>query len=118
MYDLLGLFTLVRDALETRPRITLAELSALLKVHRHTIEKAVRAASGKSFRQVQQSVIVEKAMAILSSSPDLSIKQIAVLMGYESSRGFSRAMRNALGASPKSFRRKPRVERKGRPGRA
>jgi transcriptional regulator GlxA family with amidase domain len=103
-YDLSGLFKLALGHVQSNPSVSLEELSALLRVERHTIEKAVKSGTGKTFRQLRSSVMLKKARALLDGSPNQSIKEVAFKLGYRSQRSFSRFVKSTLGCTPTKLR--------------
>lgn len=104
-YDLSGLYVRVQLHLKATPLLTLEELSARINVERHTIEKSVKQATGQTFRQVRNGLLLAHAKHLLDSHPNHSIKEVAFKLGYRSQRSFSRFMRSEAGCSPKEFRR-------------
>ena len=61
--------------------------------------------TGKNYIQLLTEMKLEKAKVLLAAS-DLSIEDISTIAGYNSSRQFRRAFKEAFGASPGEFRRK------------
>jgi AraC-like DNA-binding protein len=104
-YHLPKLFDHIDGYLDAAPNLSLAELSDRIGVGRHTIKKAVKKATGKTFRQFRNTVLLEKAGILLTSAPNRTIKEIAYSLGYQSQRSFSRFVRQATGYSPKQLRR-------------
>ncbi len=103
-YDFGGLFGQIEACLLARPRIALATLAKQVGVERHTVEWAVREATGNSFRQVQAEIISKRAVELLRLEPSRSIKEIAFLLGYKSRRAFSRFFKQAYGSPPTEVR--------------
>jgi AraC-like DNA-binding protein len=104
-YDLPGLFIKISRHLKTVPYLTLEDLSKQIRVERHTIEKAVKQATGRTFRETRNRILLEHAQGLLEMHPDRSIKEVAFELGYRSQRSFSRFIRTSVGCSPKEFRR-------------
>lgn len=113
-YDSRRLSRQVETCLLTRPRITLAALAQQLRVERHTVEWAVREATGNSFRRLQAKTISRRAVELMHLVPSLSIKEIAFLLGYKSRRAFSRFFKKAYGSTPTAVR----VGKRAKPARS
>ncbi|WP_260015007.1 helix-turn-helix domain-containing protein [Sedimentimonas flavescens] len=77
-------------------------VARMLSVGPRTLQRALRA-EGTSFREVKARFNEERARKYLSDS-DLSIDQIAGLLGYEEPNSFRRAFRNWTGQSPGAYR--------------
>lgn len=103
-YDLPGLFGRINHHLCFAPYLQLGDLSRRLRVERHTIEKAVKTATGKTFRQFRTKLLLERATHVLTENPNHSIKEIAFNLGYNSQRSFCRFIRTTTGYSPKELR--------------
>jgi two-component system, response regulator YesN len=103
-YDWQGLFHVINNHLLSSAHLSLEDLSRRIRVERHTIEKAVKQATGLTFRKLRNQVMLEKAKALLKSEPNRSIKEIAFKLNYRSHRAFSRFVRTMGGYSPKEFR--------------
>lgn len=104
-YDLASLCKMVQEALARGRRTGLAKLAEQVNVDRHTLEKAVRITTGKSFRQLQQQALFEKSMKLLHNEPALSIKDIAFRIGFGSPQAFHRFIRRTSGKTPVQIRR-------------
>lgn len=109
-YDLHGLFRRIGNEMHLRPYIQLEELSQRVCVERHTIEKAVKEATGNTFREFRTRMLLERATRLLNDNPAQSIKEIAFNLGYNSQRSFCRFIKTAAGCSPKELRRRQRLE--------
>lgn len=103
-YDLNGLYTRIQRSLSSTPYMSLHALSARLGVERHTIEKAVKQATSKTFREMRNDLLLKHARNLLDSNPNQSIKEVAFKLGYRSQRSFSRFIKSSLGCSPKELR--------------
>ncbi len=110
-YDLRKLFRIINSYLLSSPRVSLQELSRRTGVERHTIEKAVRMATGMTFRELRNRMMLEEARRLLEDEPNRSIKEIAFMLNYRSQRAFSRFMRTMAGNSPSELRRDHRVRK-------
>lgn len=93
------------DALvSTTPRIRLSEIARTLGVDRHTIENAMRSNRSTSFREYKRKEILEMARKLLDR-PDISIKEIGMMLGYSSAASFSRFVQRSTGKSPSQLRK-------------
>lgn len=90
--------------LESNPRVTLGSLTSLLGVERHTVTKALRIATGASFRQIRQSIIARKARSFLSEPSTRSVKEIAYSLGFSSPRSLHRAVVRTFRVPPTELR--------------
>jgi transcriptional regulator GlxA family with amidase domain len=103
-YNLQGLFLQILPYLRSRPYSTLDEVAERVHVERHTIEKAVKQSTGKTFRALRSELLLRHATGLLRTESNQSIKEIAFRLGYQSQRSFSRFIRTAAGRSPKEIR--------------
>lgn len=94
------------------PRTSLSAIAQRLGVERHSLERAVRRVTGKNFRQLQAEAVLRKAVDLLALEPSRSVKEISFLLGYKSSRAFSRFVRRASGNAPRELRRSMLPRRK------
>ena len=99
----------VQDALSSRQRIPISEIARQLKVERHTIERAVRKGTGRTFRQLQLEMLLAEAFRLLAAEPARSVKEVSVLLGCGSPRAFSRFMKHNCGRSPTEARSQPKL---------
>jgi len=92
------------DALVSNtPSIRLTEIARSLGIDRHTIENAMRMTRKTSFREYKQKELLSMARQMLEK-PDLSVKEVAIRLGYSSAASFSRFIRRATGKSPSRLR--------------
>ncbi len=103
-YDPRLLLEEVEDALSSCPRIPISDIARQLKVERHTIERAVRKGTGRTFRQLQLEMLLAEAFRLLAAEPLRSVKEVSFLLGYGSPRAFSRFMKHHCGRSPTEAR--------------
>lgn len=103
-YDLQGMFLRINRQLRASPGLSLEQLADSIKVERHTIEKAVKTVTGKTFRELRGDILLEHAKMLLGNNPNQSIKEVAFQLGYRSQRSFSRFIKASAGCSPKEFR--------------
>ena len=101
-YDMTSLFALLATTVHAHPGITLSAAVAMLEVERHTVERACRL-NGTTFRTLRQEARFELACKLLTSTDQLSIKQVAASVGY-SPRAFVRFIRMQSGCAPHSLR--------------
>jgi AraC-like DNA-binding protein len=103
-YDLHGLFCCINAQLRSTPNLQLQQLSHRLGVERHTVEKAIKIFSGKTFRDFRTDLLLAKATRLLEENPAQSIKEIAYTLGYNSQRSFCRFVKTTAGCSPTELR--------------
>lgn len=94
---------LVVGLVRQQPRLTLAEVSEKLHVHRHTLQRALKA-GGRSFALIRQSFVLERLECHLASSHVMSLKQVWTELGFASASAFARYIRHATGRSPSQLR--------------
>lgn len=70
--------------LDAEPHLTLAELTKRLGVCRQTLERAIRARTGNSFRQCRSQSVALKARRLLTADGAQMIKEVAYQLGYRS----------------------------------
>jgi len=109
-YDLSGLFNLLCRHLNSYPGMSLATLSLRVRVERHTIERIIKSASGMTFRQLRNHLMLERAKVLMRTRPDLNIKEIAFELSYGSHRAFSRFIKENACCSPSELRQKALLE--------
>lgn len=69
-----------------------------------TLEKAVSDATGKTFRDFKDAILLDRLMEFFASQRTCTIKQASLAVGYKSQRSFARAIRRACGLSPQALR--------------
>jgi adenylyl-sulfate kinase len=84
-------------------RVTLAEVADGLGVERHTVEKVVRATTGQSFRELQRTLLLERASQLATQGK--AIKEIAFELRFGSPQSFHRFIRKTSGKTPSLLRR-------------
>jgi transcriptional regulator GlxA family with amidase domain len=104
-YDLAKFSKRVQEALAISPQTKLTKLALELAVDRHTLEKAVRTTTGKSFGHLRQQALLETATELLQREPALAIKDIAARMGFSSHQAFHHFTRRASGKTPAQIRK-------------
>ncbi len=90
--------------LSRAPSGLLGDLSRELCVSRRTIQKAVSTATGRTFRDFREEMLVERVKNLLESHPTRTIKEVSFDLGYKSPRSFARAIKRACGSSPAELR--------------
>ena len=103
-YNALGLFSAIEAQLASSPEISLSVLSQRLRVERHTLEKAVRGRTGKSFREFRRELRLSAANSLLSANFARSIKEVSLLLGYKSPQAFARFVKTSCGLTPSQVR--------------
>ncbi len=103
-YNLARVFCEVEARLQADPALTLGELAADLAVNRHTIEAAVRAREGISFREWKRRIVLSQARRSLLQDTTSPIKQISQSLGYRSASAFSRFIKARSGGTPAQIR--------------
>lgn len=100
--------TLLLDAISNHlsrtPSGRLEDISRELRVSRRTLQEVVSAATGRTFRDFREEMLVERVRDLLESYPTRTIKEVAFDLGYKSPRSFARAIKRACGSSPAQLR--------------
>jgi two-component system, response regulator YesN len=94
----------IDDLFSENPNLYLKDLSKNLHVSRNTIEKLIQHVKGVTFRDYRQEKLLEKAVELLDSWPQLQLKEIAIKLGYTSQPNFSRFMKASAGKTPSQLR--------------
>jgi AraC-like DNA-binding protein len=103
-YDLQAIYWRIARRIQTSPMTSLEDIAKDLQINRHTLLKAVKLATGKTFREFKSSFRIEEISKRISTSPESSLKEISFLVGYGSQRSLSRFVRERVGKSPKMLR--------------
>lgn len=114
-YDLAGLYKRVQSQLASQPCTPLCELSSQLQVDRHTLEKAIRAGNGLTFRELRRNAIMDSVFQMIHANPNWAVKQISYALGYGSPRAFERFVKKVIGTTPAQLRSRPGPERNSLP---
>jgi transcriptional regulator GlxA family with amidase domain len=104
VYDLHRIFLQVTRDVEMAPSISLTQLSRKLGIERHTIEKAVKNATGSPFREFRASIVLKHARGLLRDQSNRTIKEVAFILGYRSQGSLSRFIRAETGYSAKELK--------------
>ncbi len=75
-----------------------------------TVNKALKAVTGMSFKQYQLSRKMDTAASLLTEHPDIRVADAAGLVGMDDPFYFSRIFSRYMGCSPRQFRQKRRIE--------
>lgn len=106
-YNLKLLAEQIDARLSESPRITLSQLALDLGVSRRTLANVFSQTKRMSYRSYRQSMLLRTALKLLAESATLTIKEIALLLGYSSPASFSRFIRSKTGKNPSDLRRGP-----------
>ena len=98
------LFRKLIAAFEATPSISEFDLARRFKLHRHTIDRAVRDATGSSFLEWRDTWRERMASELLLSAPELSLKEIGVKVGLSGSAALRRFFKRRRGLTPSQFR--------------
>ena len=79
------------------------ELAKLVALNEHKLKTGFREIYGKSIYEYIRSIRMENASHLLENM-DLSISEIAGMVGYVNTSHFAAAFRNAYGLNPRDFR--------------
>jgi AraC-like DNA-binding protein len=104
MYDHPRLFHRIAAALHRDPGASLRSLARALRVHPNTLAAVVRAQTGRTFSAWRDARRFELASVLLRTRAELSIKEIATALGFNSTSVFDRFLKRACGRSPSCCR--------------
>ena|SRR6266404_2973547 len=105
-YGTKKLVELAVDLVRQYPRLTAAEASDRLQVHRHTLQRALKA-NGLSFGLIKQAlVLVLEHLDGRFAFRATSLKQVWTELGFTSASAFARYIRHATGKSPSELTRR------------
>lgn len=102
-HDLQLIFLQVDQKLTANPGMHISKLALELACERHLIERAVKVAKSKQFREYQQVKRLEAARYLLAER-HLLIKEIAAALGYKSPASVWRLLKTRMGNSPSGMR--------------
>ncbi|HKW88962.1 MAG TPA: helix-turn-helix domain-containing protein [Candidatus Acidoferrales bacterium] len=86
-----------------QPSLTQAEVSQSLGVHRHTLQRALKA-NGFSFASLKQVFVLERLERRFASARSASLKELWTELCFPSAAAFARYIRRATGKSPSELR--------------
>lgn len=84
----------------------ISHYASLLNISPAHLSECVKKVTGKPAKQVILDFQLLKAKSLLKQS-NLSIKEIAIKLGYEDTTNFTKFIKNHLGLTPKVFRNNP-----------
>src|SRR5579864_1697365 len=103
-YDLDWIFLQVEKHLEGTPSLSLTQLSTLIGVERHTLERAVKNVTAQTFRDFRNGILLKHARGLLRDEPHRTIKEVAFILGYRYQGSFSRFIRTETGGTAKQLK--------------
>ena len=99
----------VLEALEHNPAKSVPDLASLVNLSRSRLGHLFKLQMGVDLSHFLANQRLEKGAELLQRT-ELSIKQIAVIVGYHHASSFGRGFQNKFGLTPAEFRRKHRME--------
>lgn len=87
---------------EHSDRVTLKDIAAQFSYHPNYISTLLRREVGKSFSEILLSQRMERAVILLRGT-DLTISEIALMLGYSNSSNFYKTFREYYGVSPREY---------------
>lgn len=99
----------VLEALEHNPAKSVPELASLVNLSSSRLGHLFKLQMGVDLSHFLASQRLEKGAELLQRT-ELSIKQIAVIVGYHHSSSFNRGFQNKFSVAPADFRKKHRME--------
>lgn len=103
-YNHKALFRKIQERVSQQPLASLSGVANYLGAERHTLERVIRSQTGMCFRTWRSQLILERAQTLLQDPANLSIKEIAFTLGYQSPQAFARFFRISAKCSPTTFR--------------
>lgn len=97
---------MVRYMDEHLEHVTLAMLAAAFGYHPSYISARLSKRTGRSFSQILLSQRMERALLLMRTT-DLSIEEIAPMLGYSDKSNFHKAFRAYYGMTPRQYLQKP-----------
>ena len=98
------LMALVREELQRRPGTRLAEFARLHRVSASTLRRAFLTEVSGGFRAYRQEMLLDRAVAELTSRTPLLVKEISAELGFATPEAFGRWFRTRTGVSPSAYR--------------
>ncbi|MGH9341036.1 MAG: helix-turn-helix domain-containing protein [Acidobacteriota bacterium] len=105
-YNAEELLKTIEAMLAEEPRRSLTSIQKDLKIERHTLARVIRKCYQQSFRRRQKEIILKKARELLAK-PNLTIKEVAITLGYQSPQAFDRLVKRITGTTPSQLRKQP-----------
>lgn len=87
---------------EHSDKVTLKDIAARFSYHSNYISTLLHRELGKSFSEILLSQRMERAVILLKGT-DLTINEIALMLGYSNSSNFYKAFREYYGVSPRDY---------------
>jgi AraC-like DNA-binding protein len=109
-YQRAKLIELALECVRKQPSLTAAQVSERLHVHRHTLQRALKA-NGQSIASIKRSFVLDHLKRHFASTQATSLKQVWTELGFSSASLFARYIRRATGKSPSDFRANCAVRR-------
>lgn len=94
------------------PAMSLDMISRNTLVPSNKISEILRKKHNLSFPEYLNAIRIDQAKKYLAETPDRTIIDIALSVGYGNPNNFDRVFKKLVGVSPKSFREKVRLEKK------
>jgi len=94
---------LASELVRSQPGLTEAECADKLHIHRHTLQRALKA-GGCSFALIKRAFVLERLKDNFASARAISLKQVWTELGFASGSAFARYIRHATGKSPSELR--------------
>lgn len=82
--------------------VTLGDVAKRFAYHPNYVSTLIRKELGKSFSQILLEQRMSRAIALLAGT-DLSVEEIALMLGYSSGSNFHKAFRAMYGRSPREY---------------
>src|SRR5258708_37880239 len=103
-YDQSWVFDALSTILTVEPTTTLGGACDRLGIDRHTGQRAIRSAGVRSYARLRNDALCRAASTLFSKRPGLTIKEVAVALGFQSARAFSKRLKAAAGQTPREVR--------------
>lgn len=89
-----------REKLYRNPDIRVGDIAARLYTNKSYLAQAIRLKTNKNFCQLVHSFRVKEAMRLFEANPDLTIKQLSKMVGFNSMTTFNSAFSRITGFTP------------------
>ena len=83
--------------------LSFEQVASTLKTTTHTLRRRLKE-EGNSFQEIKDSLRRDRALRLLSDT-DMSVQEIAELLGFSEPAAFNRAFKKWLGTTPGSYRK-------------
>lgn len=94
-----------------REAVGVEDLAASVNRSVSSLNQSLKTVYGKSCKQLQTALRLERAQQLLCQRPDLQIAEVAAATGYSDPLYFSRRFRKAYGRSPLQYRKEQLLDR-------